>query len=150
MPQSLSNVLIHLVFSTKEREPLVTPAIEPEVHAYMASLFNDFGCNSLLINGTSDHVHSLFVLSRTATIADTVGHVKSNSSKWMKTKGSRLSNFNWKSGYGAFSVGQTDRDRIKNYILTQKTHHERLSFQDEFREMLKRAGIEIEERYVWD
>jgi putative transposase len=147
MPQSLANIFIHLVFSTKNREQTIVLAVEPELHAYMATIFNENGCHAILINGTTDHAHALFNLSRTITIAEIVNAVKSNSSKWMKTKSA---SFNWQGGYGAFSVGQSDLERVKGYIAKQKIHHQKQTFQDEFRDMLKRAGIEHDERYVWD
>jgi len=150
MPQSLSNLFVHLVYSTKNRVPFISLDIESELHAYLASIFNEHDCHAILINGTPDHVHILFNLSRTKTLAEIVGAVKSNSSKWIKTKGAGLRTFAWQSGYGAFSVGQADLERVKGYIANQKTHHAQKSFQDEYREMLQRAVIEFDEQYVWD
>jgi REP element-mobilizing transposase RayT len=150
MPQSLSSILIHLVFSTKNREPFITPTIEPELHPYMATIFREHNSPSLIINGTTDHIHALFALSRTITIADLVEEVKTGSSKWIKTKGREFRNFHWQKGYGAFSIGQSDVEQVKRYISNQKQHHLRVTFQDEYREFLKRYAIEFDERYVWD
>lgn len=150
MPQSLANVLLHLVFSTRDRTPLISAEIEPELHAYMATIFNESECPALLINGANDHVHILFALTRTSTIADIVNRVKSNSSKWIKTKGAPFFPFAWQAGYGVFSVGQTDRERVMKYIENQKVHHQKQTFVDEYRDMLRRARIEFDERYVWD
>jgi len=150
MPQSLSNLFVHLVFSTKNRVSFITSTIEPELYAYIASILNEHGCQTILINGMPDHVHILFNLSRTMTLADVVSKVKANTSRWIKTKGPDFSTFGWQSGYGAFSVGVTDKDRAISYIRAQKTHHQKQSFQDEFREMLQRAGIKFDERYAWD
>ncbi len=150
MPQSLSSILIHLVFSTKNREPFITPAIESELHPYMATIFREHNSPSLIIDGTKDHVHTLFALGRTITIADLVEEVKTGSSKWIKTKGRGFRNFHWQKGYGAFSIGQSNVAALKRYIRNQKQHHRRVSFQDEYRDFLKRYEIEFDERYVWD
>src|SRR5688572_903725 len=108
MSQSLSSILIHLVFSTKNREPFITPAIESELHPYMAKIFRELKSPSLAIDGTSDHVHMLFSLSRIITVADLVEELKTNTSKWIKTKGREFKHFHWQRGYGAFSIGQSN------------------------------------------
>jgi REP element-mobilizing transposase RayT len=150
MPQSLSSILIHLVFSTKNRDPLIKPAIETDLHKYMATIFKNHNCPSLLIGGTDDHVHILFSLSRTDTVADLVEDVKTSTSKWIKQTGPDASEFHWQSGYGAFSIGQSNVPSLKRYIANQKEHHRRGSFQDEFRTLCSRYNVEIDERYVWD
>jgi REP element-mobilizing transposase RayT len=150
MPQSLSSILIHLIFSTKHREPLITPQIESELHPYMAKIFRALKSPALAIDGTRDHIHSLFALSRVITVADLVEEVKTESSKWIKTKGPEFKNFNWQSGYGAFSIGQSQVVAVRRYIQSQKRHHRRVTFQDEFRKFLKRYQIDYDERYVWD
>lgn len=150
MPQSLSSILIHLVFSTKNREPFITPAIEAELHPYMAKIFRDLKSPSLAIDGTSDHVHILFSLARIITIADLVEEVKTSTSKWIKTKGREFRNFHWQKGYGGFSIGQSNVGLLKRYIRDQKAHHRRITFQDEYRKFLKSYGIDYDERYVWD
>jgi REP element-mobilizing transposase RayT len=150
MPQSLSSILIHLIFSTKHRQPLITPQIEVELHPYMASIFRAMKSPALALDGTEDHVHILFALSRVITIADLVEEVKTESSKWIKTKGSNFRDFHWQSGYGAFSISQSHVANVKCYIQSQKQHHRRITFQDEFRTFLKRYQIEYDERYVWD
>jgi REP-associated tyrosine transposase len=150
MPQSLSSILIHLIFSTKNREPIITPAVEPELRPYMASIFRALKSPSLTIDGTDDHVHILFSLSRVIKIADLVQEVKTESSKWIKTKGTEFRNFHWQKGYGAFSIGQSQVPILKRYIARQKLHHQRVTFQDEYRKFLKSYGIDYDERYVWD
>ncbi len=150
MPQSLSSILIHLVFSTKKREPYITPEIEPELHAYLAAVFRECHSPALTINGTADHVHTLFTLSRTITVADLVEEVKKRSSKWAKTKGGTYRNFQWQSGYGAFSVSQSNAAAVKKYITGQKEHHRRKTFEEEYRSFLEKYGIAYDERYVWD
>ena len=150
MPQSLSSILIHLIFSTKNREPFLTPEIDAEIYPYMASIFRAMNSPALIINGTSDHIHTLFSLSRVTTIADIVEEVKSESSKWIKTKGKRFRRFHWQSGYGAFSIGQSQVPAVKRYITRQKEHHRRVSFQEEYRKFLKVYEVKFDERYVWD
>jgi putative transposase len=150
MPQSLSSILIHLIFSTKNREPFLTREIDAELYAYMASIFKAMKSPALIINGTSDHIHTLFALSRVVTIASLVEEVKTESSKWIKTKGRQFRNFHWQSGYGAFSIGQSQVPTVKRYITRQKQHHRRMSFQDEYRNFLKVYKVEYDERYVWD
>ena len=116
----------------------------------MAKIFRECKSPSLAINGTKDHVYSLFALSRTITIADLVEEVKKSSSKWIKTKGREFRSFQWQRGYGAFSIGQSNVARLVKYIAEQKEHHRHKSFQDEFRAFLQKYKIEYDERYVWD
>jgi REP element-mobilizing transposase RayT len=150
MPQSLSSILIHLIFSTKNREPFLSPEIEAELYPYIASIFKVMKSPALIIDGASDHVHTLFSLSRVVTIADLVEEVKTESSKWIKTKGREFQNFHWQNGYGAFSISQSQVSTVKRYIRRQKEHHRRVTFQDEYRRFLAAYEVEYDERYVWD
>jgi REP element-mobilizing transposase RayT len=150
MPQSLSSILIHLTFSTKNREPFLTTEVESELYPYMAKIFREMKSPSIAINGTADHIHALFMLARVMNIADLVEEVKKESSKWIKTKGGAFRNFYWQKGYGAFSIGQSNVTALKRYIANQKRHHRKVSFQDEYRKFLKAYEIDYDERYVWD
>lgn len=150
MPQSLSRILIHLVFSTKSRERVLTPAIQTELHPYLAGTLDNIECPSLRVGGVEDHVHLFFGLSRTRAIAQVVETVKTSSSKWIKTKGAAFADFHWQSGYGAFSVSQSDADTVGAYIRNQAQHHQRMTFQDEYRRLLERYQVVFDERYVWD
>ena len=150
MPQSLSRILIHLVFSTKNREPVITPEIRTELHPYLAGTLDKIDCPSLRVGGVADHVHLFFGLSRTRTIAEVVETVKTSSSKWLKSKGPEFSGFHWQSGYGAFSVSQSDADTVVNYVANQESHHRKMTFQDEYRKLLERYRINYDETYVWD
>ena len=150
MPQSLSSILIHLVFSTKNREPYITAEIEPELHAYLAAVFRECHSPALIINGTANHLHALFTLSRTIAVAEIVEEVKKCSSKWAKTKGGILRKFQWQTGYGAFSIGQSNVDALKRYIAGQKEHHRRRTFEEEYKSFLDKYGVSYDERYVWD
>ncbi len=150
MAQSFSRILIHLVFSTKNRELMLTPAIQTELNPYLAGTLNNIECPSLQVGGVEDHVHLFFGLSRTRTIADVVENVKTSSSKWIKTKGIAFVGFHWQSGYGAFSVSQSDADAVVAYIRDQVQHHRKMTFQDEYRRLLERYHIVFDEKYVWD
>jgi putative transposase len=150
MPQSLSRVLIHLVFSTKYREPVLAPAVRVELHPYMAVVLRENGCPSLQVGGVEDHVHLLFALSRTLSIAEVVEIVKTSSSKWLKTRGPGLADFHWQNGYGAFSVSSSGAATVTAYIQRQEEHHRKRKFQEEFRSFLRRHKVAWDERYVWD
>lgn len=150
MPRSLASILVHLVFSTKHRQPLITPEIEPELHPYLATVHREMDSPTLTINSVTDHVHILFRLSRTHPLCDIVEEVKKRSSKWIKTKGPSFAEFQWQTGYGAFSIGESNVAALRNYIAKQKERHRRMSFQDEFRALLDKYRLEYDERYVWD
>jgi putative transposase len=150
MPQSLSRLLTHLIFSTKNRLPLLTPSIQSELNPYLAAILENFDCPSLQVGGVEDHVHILFGLSRTRSVAEVVETVKISSSKWIKTKGDDFAEFHWQSGYGAFSVSQSDVETVINYIRNQYDHHRKTSFQEEYRRFLERYKLQYDERYVWD
>lgn len=150
MPQSLSSILTHLVFSTKNREPLLTGVVASEIHPYLAGVLSKIDCPPLQVGGVGDHVHLLFRLARTKTMAEVVEKVKTSSSKWIKTKGPEFSRFHWQSGYGVFSVSQSDARTVIAYIQNQPEHHKRMTFQDEYRRLLERYRVSYDERYVWD
>jgi putative transposase len=150
MPQSLSRVLVHLVFSTKNRAPVLAPELRAELYPYLATVLRDNDCPPLQVGGVEDHIHLLFGLSRTAAIAKVVEIVKTSSSKWLKTKGPTLASFHWQAGYGAFSISQSHADSVLAYIRDQERHHHQATFQDEYRALLARYQIAYDERYVWD
>ncbi|MBX7105752.1 MAG: transposase [Gemmataceae bacterium] len=150
MPQSLARVLVHLVFSTKNRTPILTPAVCTELHPYMAGTLTQNGCPSLRVGGVEDHVHLLFGLSRTLSLAQAVELVKTSLSKWIKTQGRAFEEFHWQHGYGAFSVSPSRADEVVRYIDQQPEHHSKQMFEDEFRLLLQKHDIEFDERYVWD
>ncbi len=151
MPQSLARVVLHVVFSTKDRAPFLKNAeLRPRLHAYMAGGLHNIGCEPILINGVEDHVHILCNLSRTVTIARLVEEVKTEPSKWMKQQGPQCADFHWLGGYSAFSVSQSNVEAVRAYIAGQEEHHRKMSFQDELRALCRKHGIEIDEKYVWD
>jgi REP element-mobilizing transposase RayT len=148
MPQSLSFLLIHVVFSTKERRPFLNETIRGRLHAYLATAVRNAGCECYRVGGVADHVHLAICLSRTSDVAGLVETLKSSSSKWLKAQS--ITKFSWQRGYGAFSVGPGDREALLEYIDAQPEHHKRVSFQDEFRMFLTKYGIAFDEQYVWD
>jgi REP element-mobilizing transposase RayT len=151
MPQSLAQIYLHIVFSTKERRPfLEETAICDEMHNYLGGICNNVGCPILRVGGVADHVHLLCRFGRTISVADLVQELKRESSKWVKTKSPTLRDFHWHNGYGAFSLSPTHVEPVRSYIATQDEHHKAVSFQDEFRRLLKKYGLEWDERYVWD
>ena len=150
MPQSLSNILLHLIFSTKNRNPWLEKAIREKTHAFLAGTVRQCDCEAYRVGGVADHVHLAVRLSRTLSVADLVKEIKTASSKWLKTQDASLSDFAWQQGYGIFSVGMSQRDTLLHYIDTQEEHHRTRTFQDEYRTFLKKYGIEYDERYVWD
>ncbi|HLX64206.1 MAG TPA: IS200/IS605 family transposase [Planctomycetota bacterium] len=150
MPQSLANLVIHVIFSTKNREPLIDLEIEPELHSYLATALKTAGSPAIKVGGPSDHVHILCNLSRTIAVADLVEGIKTDSSKWMKKKGKSYARFYWQNGYGAFSVSQSQVESVKRYIANQREHHKKQTFQEEYREILNNSGIAFDEQYVWD
>jgi REP element-mobilizing transposase RayT len=150
MPQSLSQLYVQLVFSTKHREPLLLSPVRECLHAYLATVLKNQDSPALKVGGTSDHIHALFRLSKNWSLAKVVEEIKTSSSKWLKTQGRALANFHWQSGYGGFSVGPAELEQLVDYITRQEEHHRVMSFQEEYRKFLKSYGIEYDEDYVWD
>ncbi len=149
MPQSLSNVLLHVIFSTKDRAPFLQDAkLRTELHGYLIGTLRQIECPSLAVGGVADHVHVLCRLSRTKTIASLIEDLKTESSKWVKQQG--VDDFYWQSGYAAFSVSASNIEQVKRYIKNQEIHHRTQAFQDELREFLRKHEVEFDERYVWD
>jgi len=150
MSQSLSNVLLHIIFSTKNRYPFIEEDIETELYAYLTSVFASCGSYVHKIGGVNDHIHLFVTLPRTLAISELLEVSKKNSSKWIKTKGQKYINFSWQKGFGAFSVSASQFDAVVKYIEKQKEYHKIITFQDEYRKFLKLNKIPYDERYVWD
>ena len=151
MPQSLANVLVHLVFSTKDRRAkLQNPELRDAMHRYLAGISAKLECPAVIVGGATDHIHMLANQSRTIALAEWVKELKRASSLWAKGKSSQWELFQWQAGYGAFSVSQSQKGRVQAYKRTQDEHHRRISFQDELRIILKKHGIVFDEQYVWD
>ncbi len=150
MPLSLAFVLVQVVFSTKERKPLLTEAVRPDLFAYLATVARNAGCECYRVGGVSDHVHLAIRLPRTETVAKIVEELKTTTCKWLKTQGPAFAKSAWQRGYGAFSVGPADLNALIGYIDAQETHHRKHSSQDELRAFLTKYGIEFDEAHLWD
>src|SRR5437667_1470005 len=149
MPQSLSKVILQIVFSTKNREPWLEPDVRPRMNAYLATICRDLGAELVHVGGVADHVHIVTTLPRTLSQAQLIEQIKKASSKWIKALEARYRGFFWQRGYGAFSVSPSQLEAVLQYVETQEDHHHTRTFQ-EYRELLRRHGVEFDERYVWD
>jgi len=150
MPQSLSNVVLHIIFSTKDRESSLDPGIRPRMHAYLATICRDLGAEFARVGGTADHIHIVTTLPRTVSQAELVEQTKKASSKWIKSLDARYRGFFWQRGYGAFSVSPSQLEAVLKYVEAQENHHRGRTFQEEHRELMRKHGVAFDERYVWD
>lgn len=141
---------MHITFSTKNRYPFIDKRINDELFSYLGGICKNLECNPLIVGGYKDHIHILCLLSRKIALMKLIEELKTYSSKWIKTKGQSYQKFYWQNGYGGFSIHFGQVDVLKDYISTQEEHHKELSFQDEYRVLLKEYDIDYDERYVWD
>jgi putative transposase len=148
MSDSYTNLLYHMVFSTKDRRPIIAPEYESRLYDYIGGTIRGVGGISLELNGTTDHVHLLAKLRPDRALSDVLRDLKANASGWMHDVFPLLKDFSWQRGYGAFTVSQSNVEEVRRYILRQKEHHEKVSFRDEFIHFLKANGIEYDERYL--
>ena len=148
MSQSFTNLLYHLIFSTKERRPLITCDYQPRLYDYIGGIIRGTGGISLGINGTEDHIHVLAKLRPDRALSDVLRDLKSNATGWMHDVFPSLADFSWQRGYAAFTVSQSNLLQVQTYVARQKEHHQRVSFRDEFILFLKANGIEYDERYI--
>lgn len=151
VPQSLAQIYLHLVFSTKNRTPFLQDReLRDRLHAYLAGTCRGLDSPSVIVGGVEDHVHVLCRFGRSHSIAETVKELKRASSLWVKNESPHVWGFHWQDGYGAFSVSPSHVNALRTYIENQEQHHRKESFQDEFRRLLGKYGVEYDERYVWD
>jgi REP element-mobilizing transposase RayT len=151
MPQSLAQIYLHVVFSTKHRTPFFADRdLRDRVHAYLGGVCRKLDSLALKVGGIEDHVHILCRLSKTLAVAELVRELKRDSSQWVKELSTDLAGFYWQSGYGAFSVSGDHVDALIHYIANQESHHKGETFQNEFRRFLADYQLEYDERYVWD
>jgi REP element-mobilizing transposase RayT len=151
MTQTLVDMPIHIVFSTKHRKRIICPEIEPDLFRYMQGIAHNLASRCLAVNGTEDHVHLLVALSKTITLSNFVREVKVSSTKWVKQHGPRSAGtFGWQDGYGGFAVSRRNVPAVVDYIARQKERHARVSFEDEYRTLLRNAELEYDERYLFD
>ncbi len=151
MPQSLSNILVHIVFSTKDRVPFLSDAIlRSEMHAVIGGTSKSLKWPSIVVGGVEDHIHLLAQQARTIALSDWVKELKRVTAMWAKNRSSEFREFAWQAGYGAFSVSRSQAPSVSKYIQNQESHHQAKDFKTEFREFLERHNVEYDERYVWD
>jgi putative transposase len=148
MPDSYTNLLYHIVFSTKDRRPLITPEYQVRLYDYIGGTIRGVGGISLELNGTEDHVHLLAKLRPDRALSDVLRDLKANATGWMHDIFPALKDFSWQRGYGAFTVSHSNVDEVRQYIARQKEHHQKVSFRDEFIQFLNANEIEYDERYV--
>ncbi len=150
MPQSLCKVILHIIFSTKNREPWLDSDVRPRMHAYVATICRDLAAEFVHVGGMADHVHVVITLPRTLSQAELIEQIKKTSSKWIKALDARYRGFSWQRGYSAFSVSPSQLEAVLEYVDTQQEHHRTRTFRAEYRELLRRHGVGCDERYVWD
>ena len=151
MPQSLANVLVHVIYSTKNREPFLRDVgLRRGLEGYLAGTLEGIECPALGLRAVADHMHALCRLSRTVSLAKLVETMKTESSKWIKRHSRGSAGFKWQAGYAVFSVSASNASRVQRYIETQDEHHRAKTFQNELRAFFRRHQIEFDERYVWD
>ncbi len=142
MAHTAANLAVHVIFSTKERQKFLIPEIRSDIFAYLGGIVREMEATALIVNGTADHVHMLLRIRPAQCVADVVRTVKTNSSRWMREKWNRK--FAWQTGYGAFSVSESNVSAVSKYIAAQEEHHRKRSFQQEFVAFLKKNGIAYE------
>jgi putative transposase len=148
MSDSYTNLLYHIVFSTKDRRPLITPDYEVRLYDYLGGTIRKLGGISLELNGTEDHVHLLAKLRPDCALSEVLRDLKANATGWMHDVFPSLKNFSWQRGYGAFTVSQSNVEAVRQYIARQKEHHRKISFRDEFIQFLQENGIDYNERFI--
>ena len=149
MAQTLVSLLVHVIFSTKNREPFISPSLEPELFAYIGGILKNQNSRLLDAGGTADHVHLLISQSKNVSLSSLMKDLKKDSSFWIKTKGRQFDNFHWQDGYGAFSIGHSQIAALKKYISQQKEHHRKRTFQEELMAFFDEYGMEYDVRYLW-
>jgi putative transposase len=150
VPQSLSKVILHIVFSTKARHPWLEQSIRPRIHGYLATVCRDLGAEVSAVGGVADHVHIIATLPRSISQAELIERIKKASSKWIKAADARYRGFFWQRGYSAFSVSPSQLPDVLKYVETQEEHHRKRTFEDEYRDLLRKHGVSFVEEYVWD
>ncbi len=149
MPQSFASLHVHLVFSTKHRRHQIDAELQPRLFEYIGGILRNHSSSLVATGGVADHVHLLASLGRTLSVAEAIRLIKSNSSEWLHDDVGRP-DFQWQDGYGAFAVSCSDIERVTRYLANQEEHHRKLSFQEEFLELLRRHNLKWDDRYVWD
>lgn len=150
MASTLTKVLLHITFSTKNREAILSPAMEPSLFAYIGGICRRMDSPMLAMNGTTDHVHMLASIGKTVSLSDLMLNIKRDSSKWIKESDAMFRDFAWQDGYFAFSIGESGVDGLRAYIANQKEHHKTVDYKGEMPIFFRKYGIEWDERYWWE
>ena len=150
MSQSLSNILLHIVFSTKYQQKLLYKKIRSELYSYIATIFKNKNCYCYQIGGIDDHIHISCTLAKTISTSDLIKEIKTSTSVWLKNKENNLTNFHWQNGYGVFSLSPSHLQRLCTYITNQENHHKQITFKDEFLGLLNKYNVDYDERYLWN
>jgi len=148
LPQTCGNIVVHLIFSTKQRRPLINPEVRADLFAYLGGIIHEMRGTAVIINGTADQVHVLARIRPAHSPAEVARVIKTNSSRWLHEKGQH--EFAWQAGYGAFSVSESNVEAVIRYIADQEAHHQKYSFQDEFVAFLKKNRVAYDGQYIWD
>jgi REP element-mobilizing transposase RayT len=149
MASTLTNLLCHIVFSTKNREPNIPPSLQSELDRYIGGIIQNQGCQPLQIGGMPDHRHIVLAIRPDLSVSEVVRTIKSNSSKWINEQHETQGSFTWQAGFGAFSISSSQMDVVREYVRNQETHHRKMSFQQEYLAFLKKHEIAYDERYLW-
>ncbi len=149
MAQSYTNLIYHIVFSTKDREPLIADEIKPQLYEYIGGTIRGLGGVSLGVGGTEDHIHILVKLRADKSLSDVMRDVKANASGWIHKTFPEMKNFSWQRGYGAFTVSASQIKAVQRYIANQEEHHKQFDFQDEFEKMLSANEVDFKKEYLW-
>jgi REP element-mobilizing transposase RayT len=150
MASTLTKILLHIIFSTKNREAMIPSSLESDLYAYIGGICRRLNSPLLAMGGTADHVHMMVSLAKTVALSDLMMELKRDSSKWVKDQEPSLGQFGWQDGYFGFSIGESGADAMRAYIAGQKEHHKGVDFKDEVRALLRKYGMDWDERYVWD
>ena len=150
MAQSVSKLLVHLVFSTKNRDALIHSKIKDDLHSYLSGICRTLDSECYRVGGFNDHVHMAIILPRTKTLSDLVSSIKSSSSKWMNEENGFQGKFSWQAGYGAFSLGFSQLEKLIDYIDNQEEHHQTKTFKEELLEFFNKYKVDYNEKYLWD
>lgn len=150
MSQSLAAIHVHLVFSTKDRQPLLSKEIWAPLHAELGAISKNLGCQPIISGGVEDHIHLLGNMGRSISVADWVKELKRVSNLWLKDQGREFESFEWQGGYGAFSVSHSHLGIVEEYIINQEDHHRKYTYKEELKALLKKHEIAFDERYLWD
>jgi len=149
MPQSLAKIVVHIVFSTKNREPFLPATIRKGLFAYIVGILDSLGCPTLAIGGTEDHIHVLTVMSKIITLSGMLKEMKGGSSRWLNEQAATETHFAWQAGYGAFSVSESQIVKVADYIARQEEHHRKMTYQGELVSLLRKHKIEFDEQHLW-